>query len=119
MKCLTNGFAAAIVVAVLAGFAGPSVGADPSSWSYTGASGPTKWGKLSKEFAVCGTGTMQSPIDIADKDVRKGDLPALTMLTLLGTIAAAFGRLPRGVRSLLRGPRTHRGSEPRVPVHYT
>jgi len=77
MKCLMNGFAAAIVVAVLAGFAGPSVGADPSSWSYTGANGPAKWGKLSKEFAVCGTGTMQSPIDIVDKDVRKGDLPAL------------------------------------------
>ena len=54
-----------------------SIAADPSSWSYAGATGPAKWGKLSKEFAVCEKGTMQSPIDIADKDVRKGDLPAL------------------------------------------
>jgi carbonic anhydrase len=77
MKCLTNGFAVTLFAAVLASFAGPSLGADPSSWSYTGANGPTKWGKLSKEFAVCEKGTMQSPIDIPDKDVRKGDLPAL------------------------------------------
>ena len=51
--------------------------ADLSSWSYSGPAGPPKWGKLGKEYALCGTGTMQSPVDIVDADVRKGDLPAL------------------------------------------
>jgi carbonic anhydrase len=77
MKRFTSGIAAATFAAVLAGFAGPCLAADPGSWSYTGPNGPAKWGKLAKEFAVCGTGQMQSPIDIPDKDVRKGDLPAL------------------------------------------
>ncbi len=74
MKCLMKGFAATILAAGLAGFAGPSFGVDSSTWSYAAAA---KWGKLAKEFHLCGTGTMQSPIDIPDKDVRKGDLPAL------------------------------------------
>ena len=75
MKGFMSAIAATILAAVLGVFAGPSFGADPASWSYGGASGPAKWGKLTKEFALCGTGQMQSPIDIADKDVRKGDLP--------------------------------------------
>ena len=33
-------------------------GPDPSSWSYTGNTGPAKWGKMAKEFAVCGTGEL-------------------------------------------------------------
>ena len=77
MKCMMNGFTAMMYAAVLGGFAGPSLGADPAGWSYTGANGPAKWGKLAKEFALCGTGQLQSPIDIQDKAVRKGDLPAL------------------------------------------
>lgn len=33
-------------------------------WGYSGAEGPEFWGDLSKDFAVCKTGTKQSPIDI-------------------------------------------------------
>ncbi len=33
-------------------------------WGYEGHGGPAHWAELSKEYAVCGTGTRQSPIDI-------------------------------------------------------
>lgn len=38
---------------------------DQGHWTYEGASGPTNWGALSPEFAICSTGTSQSPIDIS------------------------------------------------------
>jgi len=44
-------------------------------WSYTGPTGTDKWGTLSKEFATCGIGQRQSPIDIR-KTVR-ADLPPI------------------------------------------
>jgi carbonic anhydrase len=40
--------------------------ADPAhSWTYFGEHGPGHWADLSPEFAACGTGQAQSPIDIA------------------------------------------------------
>lgn len=48
-----------------------------AAWSYSGANGPARWGKLDKEYAQCGVGKLQAPIDIPDKDARKGDLPPL------------------------------------------
>ena len=40
--------------------------ADPAhSWTYFGEHGPEHWADLSPEFAACGTGQAQSPIDIA------------------------------------------------------
>src|SRR5258707_646826 len=33
-------------------------------WTYEGAEGPDKWGKLDDRFAVCATGHAQSPIDL-------------------------------------------------------
>jgi len=63
------------MLAGVAGAAGPAEG--EHEWSYTGATGPAKWGKLGKDNAVCGTGGLQSPIDIPDADVRKGDIPPL------------------------------------------
>ena len=33
-------------------------------WSYEGDGGPAKWGELSPEYALCGTGKEQSPIDL-------------------------------------------------------
>jgi carbonic anhydrase len=33
-------------------------------WSYNGAGGPASWSALKPEFALCGTGQRQSPIDI-------------------------------------------------------
>lgn len=36
-----------------------------SHWSYEGDSGPEHWSMLSEDYAVCGTGHEQSPIDVA------------------------------------------------------
>jgi carbonic anhydrase len=33
-------------------------------WEYTGEKGPAHWGELAEEFALCGSGTAQTPIDI-------------------------------------------------------
>ena len=35
-------------------------------WSYDGSGGPEYWGQLKPEYAVCGSGRRQSPIDIRD-----------------------------------------------------
>ncbi len=35
-------------------------------WSYEGATGPRHWGSLSPDYALCASGTSQSPIDIRD-----------------------------------------------------
>ncbi len=35
-------------------------------WSYEGATGPQAWAKLAPEYAKCGNGERQSPIDIRD-----------------------------------------------------
>lgn len=47
------------------------------SWAYTGKTGPATWAKLDKSFALCAEGQAQSPIDIPDKTVRKGDFPSM------------------------------------------
>jgi carbonic anhydrase len=39
-------------------------------WGYEGAEGPAAWGKLSPEWASCGAGKSQSPIDIEPKNGR-------------------------------------------------
>lgn len=35
-------------------------------WDYAGEAGPENWAKLSPEYALCGSGKRQSPIDIRD-----------------------------------------------------
>lgn len=35
-------------------------------WAYDGAEGPMAWARLSPEYALCGSGHRQSPIDIRD-----------------------------------------------------
>jgi carbonic anhydrase len=40
--------------------------ARPLEWSHEGPAGPAAWGKLKPEFAKCGIGTRQSPIDLRD-----------------------------------------------------
>jgi carbonic anhydrase len=44
-------------------------------WGYDGDQGPSHWGELSPEFALCESGHHQSPIDI--RNPKKADLPAL------------------------------------------
>ena len=46
------------------------------TWDYSGGSlGPSHWGDLKPEYAVCKTGHTQSPIDI--ETPQKADLPAI------------------------------------------
>ncbi|HBH62523.1 MAG TPA: carbonic anhydrase [Nitrospiraceae bacterium] len=44
--------------------AGLSYAAEGTHWSYSGHEGPEHWGGLSPEYAMCGTGKNQSPINI-------------------------------------------------------
>ena len=46
-------------------------------WAYEGEHGPEHWGEASDEFALCGTGRSQSPIDIVATSA--GALPALSV----------------------------------------
>lgn len=47
-----------------------------SGWGYEGKTGPVYWDCLSEEYALCGNGKQQSPIDITES--IKADLPPLT-----------------------------------------
>lgn len=44
-------------------------------WSYDGEKGPSHWGALDPDYALCNSGKAQSPVDI--RNARKADLPAL------------------------------------------
>jgi carbonic anhydrase len=44
-------------------------------WGYDGDQGPTHWGDLNPEFALCESGHHQSPIDI--RNPQEADLPPL------------------------------------------
>jgi carbonic anhydrase len=57
--------------------AGAARAAAGPHWSYEGAAGADKWGKLSKDYLTCSTGTRQSPLDIVEP--VKADLPKLTV----------------------------------------
>lgn len=46
-------------------------------WGYGGDHGPKSWGTMEPEFAACGLGKDQSPIDI--RDAKVAALPALDM----------------------------------------
>lgn len=45
-------------------------------WSYEGENGPSNWGRINPEWAKCGIGNRQSPIDI--RDGMKVDLEQIT-----------------------------------------
>ena len=42
-----------------------AAGGTDADWSYEGDTGPGRWGRLDPSFAVCGTGRLQSPVDLA------------------------------------------------------
>ncbi len=50
-------------------------GAAGHEWSYEGEHGPTHWGDVKSDYAMCKTGKNQSPIDI--KSAVKSDLPPI------------------------------------------
>ncbi len=43
------------------------------TWSYEGETGPDHWGDLSEEWATCGTGTSQSPVDFVTDSLLPGE----------------------------------------------
>jgi carbonic anhydrase len=49
--------------------------ATPEHWGYDGRVDPKHWSKLNPEYALCGTGHIQSPINITNAKVE--DLPPL------------------------------------------
>ena len=51
-------------------------GREPVDWGYWGPGAPNNWGSLSPEFALCASGTSQSPIDLSDW-VEDASAPAL------------------------------------------
>lgn len=61
-----------ICVALIAGAVGLTMvygnltAGESSHWSYSGETGPGHWSDLSPDFATCGNGVNQSPIDISD-----------------------------------------------------
>ena len=50
---------------------------DGPEWAYEGVNGPEFWGELSDEFAVCSSGTQQSPIDLRNADTIDAELDEL------------------------------------------
>lgn len=50
--------------------------AQTAHWSYSGETGPTHWGALSKEYVLCAQGQQQSPIDISNS--TEAELAALS-----------------------------------------
>lgn len=48
------------------------VSARPAHWGYEGEDGPQAWATLSPAYALCGTGTGQSPVNIIKTDAKGG-----------------------------------------------
>ena len=68
---------AALLASSLCLIAAPAFAEEGHHWTYSGATGPTHWSAMEREFESCGIGKAQSPIDIRTDKVRKADLPAI------------------------------------------
>lgn len=55
------------------------------TFGYSGAAGPERWGELDEDWAACGEGTAQSPVDIVTADLASVDYAELDLV--LGTTA--------------------------------
>lgn len=70
----TTAFFASIIISVsMDAIAGD--GHDSGYWGYTGYAGPEYWADISQEFALCGSGKEQSPINISG--AKASNLPAI------------------------------------------
>jgi carbonic anhydrase len=74
---LANSSSASLAIALIftPGLAAAQRAAAGHDWAYTGEHGPTHWGSLKPEYAVCKAGKHQSPIDI--RNAKAADLPAI------------------------------------------
>ena len=67
-----------LAVICMSVFAGFSYADGAIKWGYDGAIGPANWGDLSKDYATCKTGQVQSPIDIQTKQADKVNAKIIT-----------------------------------------
>jgi carbonic anhydrase len=124
MRILRTASVRLALTATLAATA-PGVYAQHHTWDYGAEHGPTHWGQISPEFAVCGAGHKQSPIDIGATE--KADLPALQVAykpsalrvvnnghTILVTYDAGSGLTVGGTRYELKQFHFHHPSEEKV-----
>lgn len=66
------------VLGALAVIGAPAVASEAGHhWSYSGATGPSHWASLESDYATCGKGKAQSPIDIEKSRVRRQQLVPL------------------------------------------
>ncbi len=47
----------------------------PAAWSYEGKNGAAQWDKLDTDYAICGSGRLQSPVDV--HNTIRADLPLI------------------------------------------
>ncbi|MEM8608382.1 MAG: carbonic anhydrase family protein [Myxococcota bacterium] len=71
---------AAVLAAVLVGACG-SDSTDDLVWGYDRDNGPNVWRDLSPDFALCGNGLEQSPIDLVANDTEEFALPDFDWVT--------------------------------------
>ncbi len=64
---------------------------DEAAWGYDGDGGPANWGSLDAEYAVCATGTEQSPIDLISTDVDARNTPDINWTPASSAIVADSG----------------------------
>ena len=119
--------AAPVTAAPASAAMAPAVPADPLElpWTYSGVQGPERWAQLRPEYAACGSGKRQSPIDIRDGikvtlDPIQFDYRA-TPFKVLDTGRTVQARLEGGNSITLNGRRYdlqriefHRPSEERI-----
>jgi carbonic anhydrase len=72
---MTGTFLIAATMSITA--AGAPHAEEQHHWSYRGSTAPAKWSMLEPDYAACGIGKLQSPIDIRDADAERADLPAI------------------------------------------
>lgn len=69
-----NSTKTALAAALTLAFSHAAVAGAPH-WAYQGEHGAAHWGEMASEFAACGVGKVQSPINIAG--AKKAQLPAV------------------------------------------
>jgi carbonic anhydrase len=67
----------------------PTVAMDEAAphWSYSGEHGPTHWGDVAPEDAVCGSGKSQSPINLSSGTAKAGKNGAFKINYEAGAVA--------------------------------
>ncbi|MCV6596700.1 MAG: carbonic anhydrase family protein [Mangrovicoccus sp.] len=68
-----------VSTALIGFFAQPSLAEDAPHWGYGGDTGPAAWAQLAADFAACGDGAAQSPIDIASDSALAAQAAALEL----------------------------------------